>query len=199
MAQKPSMFNAALEPLASPLPAAVAESIGRSIARHSYIEWLLGQVLYSLLEISIKQGRKVVQRPEPRQYVAAVQGLFAFHKIESSFRFEDFVRRLEKADRARDALAHSVYMRDINARGTRIHLVRGSWALPVDVETVARDQWPDAPVLDKDLLDALRDDIEDGVKHAEKLQAVTDKALRELHEQRRTNPRFNRRQSDRRG
>jgi hypothetical protein len=197
MAQKTSIFNAALEPLAAPLPAAIAESIGRGIARHSYLEWLLGQVLYSLLEISIKQGRKVVQRPEPRQYVAAVQGLFAFHKIETSFKFDDFAKRLERADRARDALAHSVYMRDTNSRGTKVHLVRGSWALPVDVETVARDQWPDTPVVDKALLESLRDDIEAGVKLAERLQAVTDKALRELHEARRTNPQFNRRRSDR--
>ena len=203
MPQKRSVFNAALEPLAAPLPAAIAQSIGHGIARHSYIEWLLGQVLYSLLEISIKQGRKVVQRPEPRQYAAAVQGLFAFHKIETSFKFDDFAKRLEKADRARDALAHSVYMRDTNSRGTKIHLVRGSWALPAvdvvpgDVETIARDQWPDTPIVDKALLEALREDIEDGVKQAEKLQAVTDKALRELHEARRTNPRFNRRRSDR--
>jgi hypothetical protein len=197
MANKPSVFNAALEPLAVPLPATIAESIGRSIARHSYLEWLLGQVLYSLLEISIKQGRKVIQRPDPRQYVAAVQGLFAFHKIESSFRFDDLVRRLDKADRARDALAHSVYMRDTNARSLKIHLVRGSWALPFDIDTVSRDQWPDAPVLDRELLASLRDDIEAAVQRAEKLQALTDRLLRKLHEQRRSNPQFNRRRGER--
>src|ERR1043165_9126654 len=114
-------FNAALEPITGPIPAALAESIGRAIARHSYLEWVLGQVLYSLLEISIKQGRKVVQRPTPRAYVAAVQGLFAFHKVESTFDFADFARRIERADRARDALAHSVYMRDVNARGLNPH------------------------------------------------------------------------------
>lgn len=200
MAIKPTFFNAALEPLAAPLPATIAESIGRGIARHSYLEWLLGQVLYSLLEISIKQGRKVVQRPEPRQYVAAVQGLFAFHKLETAFAFEDFARRLERADRARDALAHSVYMRDTNSRALKIHLVRGSWALPVDPDDEAidkRDQWPDAPVLDKALLARISGEIEEAVKRAEKLQAHTDKLLRQLHEQRRVNPRMNRRRGER--
>jgi len=190
-------FNAALEPIATPLPTAVAATIGRSIARHSYIEWILGQVLYSLLEISIKQGRKVVQRPEPHQYVAAVQGLFAFHKLETSFRFDDFARRLERADRARDALAHSVYMRDTNARAAKIHLVRGSWALPVDAESVSRDEWPDAPAISRELLGQLRDEIEDAVVRAEKLRAVTDRLLRELHEKRRTQPGLNRRRGDR--
>ena len=197
MAPKTTVFNAALEPLAAPLPAALAESIGRCIARHSYLEWLLGQVLYSLLEISIKQGRKIVQRPDPRQYVAAVEGLFAFHKIDTGFNFDDFAKRLDRADRARDALAHSVYMRDTNARGTKIHLVRGSWALPADVETVSRDEWPDTPVLDRGLLASLRDDIEDAVRRAQKLQTLTDKSLRQLHEQRRINPRLNRRRGER--
>src|SRR6476659_7754112 len=115
MATKKSVFNPALEPVTQPLPEATAAAVGRMIARHSYLEWILGQVLYSLLEISIKQGRKVVQRPTPRAYVAAVQGLLAFHQLETKFDFADFARRLERADRARDALAHSVYMRDMNS------------------------------------------------------------------------------------
>jgi hypothetical protein len=197
MRKRKSGFNAALEPISAPLPSAVAAVLGRAIARHSYLEWILGQVLYSLLEISIKQGRKVVQRPEPRQYAAAVQGLFAFHKLESSFRFDDFARRLERADRARDALAHSVYMRDSNGPVSKIHLVRGSWALPVDVDSVSRDEWPDAPVIDRELLGRLRDDIEDAVARAEKLSALTNRLLRELHEKRRTHPGLNRRRGDR--
>jgi hypothetical protein len=105
---KKTAFNAALEPITQAIPSSLAATIGRTVARHSYMEWVLGQVLYSLLEISIKQGRKIVRRPEPRQYVAAVQGLmFAIHKLETSFNFVE--RRIEAANRARDALAHSVY------------------------------------------------------------------------------------------
>ena len=197
MPRKPSAFNAALEPTTDLLPAAVAESVGRTIARHSYLEWVLGQVLYSLLEISIKQGRKVVQRPSPRAYVSAVQGLYAFHKLDGAFDFADLARRLEAADRARDALAHSVFMQDTNARGVKLHLVRGSWAPAHPDDTVRRDEWPDAPVVDRALLAALRKDIESAVVAAEKLHARTDKLLRELHDRRRTNPQFNRRRSDR--
>ena len=57
----------------------------------------------------------------------------------------------------------------------------------------------DAPVLDRKTLGRLRKDVEDAVARAEKLQAVTDKLLRELHDRRRTNPAFNRRRNDRRG
>ena len=188
-----SRFNAALEPLDSTLPAGIAESVGRIIARHSYLEWVMGQVLYSLLEISIKQGRKVVRRPEPRQYVAAVQGLFAFHEIETSFDFASLGKRIEAADRARDALAHSVYMVDVNVRGDRVHLVRGSWALDHPDESVSRDVWPEAPVVDRALLTRMRREVEDAIHSAEKLKEEIDGQLRRLHDARRTNPRLNRR------
>lgn len=195
MPKKTSSFNPALEPIPQALPSAVAESIGRTIARHSYLEWVLGQVLYSLLEISIKQGRKVMQRPQPRQYVAAVEGLFAFHKLQSKFDFEGLRRRIEAADRARDALAHSVYMHDVNVPAGRVHLVRGSWALGHPDESVSRDQWPEAPAVDRALLMRLRDDVESAVARAEKLRDTTDRLLRKLHDARRTNPRFDRRRS----
>ncbi len=190
-------FNAALEPLSSTLPAGIAENIGRVVARHSYLEWVMGQVLYSLLEISIKQGRKVVRRPPPRQYVAAVQGLYAFHELETSFDFDELGKRIEAADRARDALAHSVYMRDVNVRGERVHLVRGSWALDAPDETVSQDIWPEAPVVDRAFLAHMRREVEDAIASAERLQQETDRLLRQLHEARRTNPRLNRRRGDR--
>lgn len=197
MARNTPRFNAALEPLASPLPASIAEAIGRIVSRHSYLEWVMGQVLYSLLEISIKQGRKVVRRPTPEQYVASVQGLFAFHGLQTRYNFAALGRRIEAADRARDMLAHSVYMRDVNARGNRVHLVRGSWALDVPDDSVSRDVWPEAPVVDRPFLQRLRHEVEDAVAAAEALQRETDRRLRRLHEARRTNPRLNRRRGDR--
>ena len=197
MAKNTPMFNAALEPLEEPLPTALAASVGRAIARHSYLDWLLGQVLYSLLEISIKQGRAVVQRPAPREYVAAVQGLYAFHKLESAFDFEALARRIERADRARDLLADSVYMQDMASRDASVHLVRGSWARGTDLEAVSRGQWPETPVLDRKLLAKLGGELDAAVKSAERLRKTTDDLLRRLHEARRTNPRFNRRRSDR--
>jgi hypothetical protein len=197
MSKNRPAFNPALEPISQPLSPAIAEAIGRTIARHSYLEWVLGQVVYSLLEISIKQGRKIVQRPQPAHYVATVQGLFVFHKLETRFDFGELCRRIETADRARDALAHSVYMRDVNRGPSRVHLVRGSWAHGGDEEIVSKDLWPEAPVLDRALLAKLRKDVEDAVSRAEKLQQLTDKLLRELHERRRKDPRLNRRRSDR--
>ncbi len=197
MATKKSVFNPALEPITQPLPEAIASSIGRAIARHSYMEWVLGQVLYSLLEISIKQGRAVVQRPQPRQYVASIQGLCAFQKIDCRFDFDDLTRRVEAADRLRDALVHSVYMRDVNARADRVHLVHGSWARPAEVDVIRTGEWPDTPVLDRNYLANARKVIDDAVKQAEALLVTVDTLLRQLHELRRSNRKYDRRKSDR--
>lgn len=188
-----SLFIASLKPLTQSLPDDIARSIGRIVARHSYLEWILGEVLYSLLEISIKQGRAVVKRPEPRQYAAAIEGLFRFHKLESSFKFDKLARELDRADAARDALVQSVYMRDADRKDSPVYLVRGSWSLGWDLEAVSRDAWPATPVVDAALLASHRDDVEAAVGRAEKLRSLTDKLLRRLHEQRRTNPRLNRR------
>ena len=188
-----SQFNSSLKPLTQSLPDDIARGIGRIIARHSYLEWVLGEVLYSLLEISIKQGRAVVKRPEPRQYAAAIEGLYRFHKLESSFKFDKLARELERADAARDALVQSVFMRDTDRKNSPVYLVRGSWSLGWDLDLVRRDAWPPTPVVDSALLTGFRDDVEAAVGRAEKLRSLTDKLLRKLHEQRRTNPRLNRR------
>src|SRR6478752_808394 len=147
MPTKKSLFNPALEPVTQPLPEATAAAVGRLIARHSYMEWVLGQVLYSLLEISIKQGRAVVRRPDPPQYAAAVEGLYAFHKLETTFKFDRLAAAVGRADAARDALVSSVFMRDTDRKNSPVYLVRGSWAAGLDLDAVSRDAWPDTPVV----------------------------------------------------
>jgi hypothetical protein len=195
MPKPPTVFNSSLEPIDASLPDDIARSMGRIVARHSYMEWILGQVLYSLLEISIKQGRAVVRRPDPPQYAAAVQGLYAFHKLETTFKFERLAAAVARADAARDALVRSVFMRDTDRKSSPVFLVRGSWAAGLDLDAVSRDAWPDTPVVDAAFLAALREDVEAAVVRAERLRTTTDKLLRRMHEKRRTNPRLNRRSS----
>ena len=190
----PPSFNAALEPLAGPLPPRTAAAIGRTIARHSQLGWVLGQVLYGLMEISIKQGRAVVRRPPPRQFLAAIQGLYAYHRLEAKLDFDRLARALERADAARDTLVRSVYLRVTSRRGSPIFLVRGPWAEGEDLEATRRGDWPQTPVLDDALLARLEGEVEAAMRGAERLQQTTDRLLRRLHEARRTNPRLNRRQ-----
>jgi hypothetical protein len=188
MPKKPVTFNAALEPLASDLPEELAAGIGATVARHAYLDWLLGQVMYDLMEISIKQGRVIMKLPRPKVYVAAVKELFEFHGLEAKYDFDALARKLERADCACRELTRSVYMRDTSRDALSVQLVRSPWD-----SGPGGDLQPEAQVVDARFLAAKRKEVDDAVKTTEKLRALTDRMLRDLHEKR-SRPGFDRRQ-----
>lgn len=184
MARKPVRFNAALEPLTANPPGELARAVGEVVARHSYLDWVLGQVMYDLMEISIKQGRVIMKLPRPRVFVTAVKDLFEFHGLKSSFDFDHLAERLEAASVACRELTRSVIMGDAG----ELYLVRSPWD-----PGPGGDLQPESQRIDAKLLAAKRKAIEDAVKAAEKLRVVTDKLLRDSHV-RRSRPAFDRRQ-----
>jgi hypothetical protein len=190
MPKKATTFNAALEPLAQPLPTEIAASIGAAVQRHAYLDWLLGQVMYSLMEISIKQGRVIMKLPRPRMYIAAVKELFDFHGLPTKYDFEELAAKLEAAEHTRRELTRSVYMRDTSSKAFTVQLARSPWD-----SGPGGDTQPEAQLLDRKLLAKKRKDVEDAIRCAEKLQSVTNNLLRKTHEARRTRPGLNRRKS----
>ena len=180
-------FNAAFEPLDSGLPEDYASAIGVTVARHAYLDWTLGQVMYDLLEISIKQGRVIMKMPRPQVYIAAVRELFEFHGLETKYDFDTLGNKLEAADRAVRELTRSTYMRDTDSKKLAIHLVRSPW----DPGPGGHIQ-PEAQLLDAKFLALKRKEVDEAVAAAEKLRAITDKLLRESH-LRRSKPAFDRR------
>ncbi len=180
MRAKAANINSALVPLAHGLPAPIASSIGVTLTRHAYLDWVLGQVMYSLMEISVKQGRVILKLPRPRQYVAAVRDLYAFHGLRSAYDFDALAAKLEAADRTRRLLGRSAYMRDTGAKTLRIQLARGMW----DPGPGGESQ-PEVQAVDRKFLARRRKDVEDAIRRAERLRSVTDRLLRALHEKRR--------------
>jgi len=187
MPDKDPLLASALEPVTKPLPAAVAGTIGQIVAREAYLEWVLGQVMYSLMEISIKQGRVILKYPRPGQYIAAIRDLYDFHGIEPAVSLEDLSRKLDVADRTRNVLTRSVYMRGAGKAGELV-LARSQW----DPGPGGESQ-PETQVVDDDFLEACRKHVEAAVTAAEKFQATTNDLLRKLHERRRTQRNLDRR------
>ena len=188
MTDKDPLLASSFEPVTRPLPAALAGAIGQIVAREAYVEWLLGQVMYDLMEISIKQGRVILKFPRPGQYIAAIRDLYDFHGITPTMSLEDLSRRLDVADRTRNVLMRSVYMRARGKSGD-IVIARSPW----DPGPGGESQ-PEAQVVDGAFLARCKRDVESAVEAAEKFQASTDQLLRKLHERRRTQ-----RDLDRRG
>jgi len=187
MARKPPTFNAALEPLTGELPREAAAAVGNLVARHMYLDWLLGQVMYDLMEISIKQGRVIMKLPRPGVFVAAVKDLFDFHGLDAPFDFDTFAEKLEAAHVACRELTRSVYMADDRGTAGAIHLVRSPW----DPGPGGHLQ-PESQRVDAKMLAAKRREVEDAIASAEKLRALTDKLLRDSHAKR-SRPGFDRR------
>jgi len=186
---KSTTFNAALEPLTHSLPTEIAAGVGSIVQRHAYLDWLLGQVMYDLMEISIKQGRVIMKLPRPRVYVTAVKELFEFHGLEPRFDFDDLAARLEAADSTVRELARSIYMRDTDSASLNVHLVRSPWDPGPGGELQ-----PESQRVDARFLSGKRKAVEDAVKAAEKLRALTDKMLRDSH-RKRLKPKFDRRKA----
>ncbi|HZZ93485.1 MAG TPA: hypothetical protein VFE23_13060 [Usitatibacter sp.] len=181
-------FNAALEPLGGDLPEAFAAEVGGTVARHTYLHWVLGQVMYDLMEISIKQGRVIMKMPRPKVFIAAVKELFEFHNLEAKYDFDGLGQKLAAADYALRELTCSVYMRDTSSRKMAIQLVRSPWD-----PGPGGDVQPEAQVVDAKFLDARRRAVDEAVKSAEKLRTLTDKLLRESHARRARRAGFDRR------
>jgi hypothetical protein len=170
--------NTALEPLARPLAGDAAAAVGALVARHTYLDWVLGQVMYNLMEISMKQGRVIMKLPRPRVYIAAVKELLEFHKLNARFDFDSLADKLEAAERARREVTRSIYMVDRDTGG--LHLSRSPWD-----PGPGGDTQPESQALDSRYLSARRKDIEEAVAAAERLREKTDKLLRNLHAKRR--------------
>jgi hypothetical protein len=131
------------------------------------------------MEISIKQGRVIMKLPRPRVYIAAVRELLEFHKLNMKFDFDGLAERLEAADRARREITRSIYMSDSDDRS--IHLARSPWD-----PGPGGDMQPESQAVDPRYLAAKRRDIEEAVAAAEKLRAMTDTLLRNLHAKRKS-------------
>ena len=187
MSDKDPLLASSLEPVTRPLPALLAGAIGQIVAREAYLEWVLGQVMYDLMEISIKQGRVILKFPRPGQYIAAIRDLYDFHGITPTMSLEDLSRKLDVADRTRNVLTRSVYMR---ARGKAGAIVLGR--SPWDPGPGGESQ-PEAQVVDEDFLERCRKNVDGAVEAAEKFRDATDDILHKLHDRRRTQHELDRR------
>jgi hypothetical protein len=186
MAQKEVALAGPLEPLTKPLPASLARAIGQLIARQAYLEWVLGQVTYNLMEISTRQGRVMLKLPRPGQFIGAIRELYDFHGIEARLSLEELARKLDASDRTRTVLTRSTYMRGEKGQ---VILARSLWDPGPGADTQ-----PDLQVLDDEFFAGCRKTVEAAVASAEKLQSTTNDLLRSLHERRRTQRNLDRRQ-----
>ena len=187
-------FRQPTAPIAGELPPSIAAAVGRAIARHSYLDWLLANILYALLSIPIRQGRVAVKIPPPPLYITTVADLLAYLRLHMDFNLEALQRKLVAADQARNILSHSVFTRDARSGKIHIELVSGAWDEAQDVEAARKDFRSGSVEVTRAFLAAKRAAIEDAIKATRHFAERINDGLQALNERRRT-----RRAMDRRG
>jgi hypothetical protein len=188
-------LESGVSPLATKLRQSAAASIGRTIARHSYMQWRQAKILYTLLGISIKQGRAAdIRVPGPSAYIRIVKDLLLFHRAQlQGFKFGALKGAVEDADRARNILAHSVFLRDKQTGQLKIQIVRGSWELEHDVVTLSRALQPEGRLVDRAFLNEQRAAVETGILGVEALRVLIEETMRRLNALREGHPQADRR------
>ena len=185
------------EVLAAELPPAIAADVGRAIARHSYLDWMLATILYALLSIPIRQGKVAVKIPPPPLYITAVSDLLSFLRLHLNFNLGALERKLVAADQARNILCHSVFTRDPGSRRIHIQLVSGSWDEGQDLEAARKDFRADSVPVTRTFLAGKRAAIEDAIEATQQFAQRVDDGLQALNLTRRTRRAFDRRSTDR--
>jgi hypothetical protein len=195
MKKRIAVFDGGLAPITHGLPSNIAASIGRTLVRHTYMESLQRKVLNLLLEISIKQSRLVVRIPQPKQFPNLVQTLLQYHGLypKVKINYNDLGAAIDAADRARNALAHSLILKNPQGPGYLIQLVRGSWELDQDVFSVTRALQPQTVALHRAYLSARRKEVEKAIIGMRNLLALISATMKALHEKRRTEAAWDRR------
>jgi hypothetical protein len=190
--KKIPMFGPAImQPVVTTLPQGKAASIGRTLTRFAYLEWRMAKTIYTLLGISIKQGRAAVRLPQLRATLGIAQDLLTFLRVRVNFDFKRLGKLLDEAERARNVLAHSLFVRD--GKNIYVQVVRGSWDFGQHVESASRTLNPEMKVVDRAFLSVQRQHVEVAIKAADLLGRVIAAILTELNERRGNTPALDRR------
>jgi hypothetical protein len=140
------------------------------------------KILYSLLGISIKQGRAVeIGVPAPSRYLRIVKDLLLFHEVHLQASLEPIKKALDKADNARNILAHSVFLNDKQTGELKIQIVRGAWELERDVVSVSRALQPEGRRVNRAFLKEQRAAVENGIREINRLARVVHRALEDVN------------------
>ena len=152
------------------LPSPIAASLGRMIARWSYLEWLLAQILYQMCGVGPKIGRVAMPPPRASDYPARLQQVAAILKLDlSPFPWASYEKTLRELKEERDRFAHSIWLKDRREKEYRIQDVRGSWQPDPTMPSVSKRIMPYGRAVTSGDLNAIRRKIERAIRDARTL------------------------------
>ena len=191
--KKIAKLGMVLEPIQQVLPYNVAAMVGKTINRFALIEVTQQHIFAGLLGISIKQVRVVIRISRPGVFIQAIKLLIEFLELNVSTKWSTLRKALDKADSARNALAHSIFLRSKGTKILKIQLTSSTWDLGHEYEPVSRMLIPEGKLADMKFLREQREHVEIALKMTQKLERQIERELRALNKKRQSTPSLDRR------
>jgi hypothetical protein len=114
-------------PIVTDLPASIVREIGRVVVLHSYLEHVLGRIIYDILDIDPKIGRTVIREPRGGEVFDMIRDLAQIKGLELSDEYNAIREGIEAAKTQRDQVGHGVWLRDRDTGHLFLRIIKGSW------------------------------------------------------------------------
>ena len=154
---------------AKDIPAPIAASLGRMIARFSYLEWRMAKTMFNLCGVDPKIGRIAIGAPRISDYPSRMKQVAYVVGLDlSPFPWSALEKILREVKEERDTFAHSVWLKHSKRGVYMIQDTRGSWQT-ASGEKISKRIHPEGRKITAQDLIALRNEIEKAIHQADDL------------------------------
>ena len=141
-------------PVARDVPDELLLKVGTIIAQWSYVEWLLRQIAYKLLDVDPKRGRIAIREPRAEQFITMFRQILQIDGTEEPKQFKELIPALRESKKYRDILAHGIWGIDPDSCDYAVQYTGGNWQPDPKSPKISRKITPvrmivDMPVLEK--------------------------------------------------
>jgi hypothetical protein len=116
-------------PVIRELPAEYYPIIGRIMVDWAYLESLLHDSAYAMLRLNRVQGRLAVRSPRANEIVSMIEELMSLQSFKTTVNTKELKKALEKVSKARDALAHGIWVKHEATTTPVLQVISGSFQI----------------------------------------------------------------------
>lgn len=100
--------------------------VGRVVTLFAYVEWMLRDIVYRLVNIGPKNGRIIVKDFRANEYPDLIATLAELNNIDIKFDAKTLSKLLDECESNRNMLAHSIWFKEEDG-GLSVQITRGNW------------------------------------------------------------------------
>lgn len=142
-------------PVARDVPDELLMKVGTIVAQWSYVEWLLRQIAYKLLDLDPKRGRVAIREPRAEQFITMFRQILQIDGTEEPKQFKELIPALRNAKKYRDILAHGIWGTDPDSGDYAIQYTGGNWQPDPGGPKISRRITPESIIVDMPVLEEI--------------------------------------------